>query len=119
MLGVKREPLVNTQFSLLDPQAIAATTNGTGLDLGVTKQKEEIVVANIGTLTDILAGFITIQESFDNSNWTFLEQIPLAAGIYQKRIARQQRYLRVRVVVEPVTDGTPAPDVTLSVTLLQ
>lgn len=119
MLGVKREPVVNCQLQLLVAQAIAATTNGTGLDLGASKQKEEVVIANVGVLTDILAGFITIQESFDNTNWTFVEQIPLAVGVFQKRIQRNQRYLRVRVVVEPAVAGTPAPDVSLSVTLIQ
>lgn len=117
MLGVKREPLVNTQLQLLVSQTIAATTNGTGLDLGESKQKEEVVIANVGVLTDIDAGFITIQESFDNSTWTFVEQLPLKAGVYQKRIQRNQRYLRVRVVVEETALGSP--DVSLSVTLLQ
>lgn len=119
MLGVKREPVVNAQLSLLDPQAIAATTNGTSLDLGVSKSKEEIVVVNVGTLTDIVVGFITIQESIDNSNWQYLEQIPLMAGVYQKRVARTLRYLRVRVVVEPSEEEGAAPDVTLSATLIQ
>lgn len=116
MLGIHKEPVVTTVQSLLAAGEQTDTFNGTSLDLGEAKNREEIVLLNVNTLTDIAEGQIIVQQSFDDTNWSFLDQIKLKAGVAQIRINRRERYLRVRGLIEA---SDVAPSVTLSATLLQ
>lgn len=128
MLGQQKEPLVN---AIVDVFALASTAvevtdvdtaNGTAVDMGVPKGRQEIVIVDILGVENLDDGFVTIQESVDQGVWSNVCIFQMSDGMQMKQIERKARYLRAvtRLEFEQPDEENPV-DTTylLSIKVLQ
>lgn len=118
MLGQKKEPSINSVVNLLALQSLtptieggAATQTTTAVDMGVAKQRDEIFVVDVGTLTNVDKGFARLLESVDNGVFKEVCVLPIAAGFKTAVFQRTSRYLKVKLDYEfvQVDEEDPQP----------
>lgn len=105
---VNREPQINSTLSLL-PLAVVTTDDNTGvtgtaLDMSaIPDNKPMLAVLQTGTVGNLDAAFVKLEESHDNITFTRLAQFNKISGSDQLMvipIKRTKRYLRAVLSVE-------------------
>lgn len=117
MLGQQNEPLVNNVLALFPLSVLAPTVEGgaseqssSAIDAGVPKEREEIVLLEVGEVTGLDAGFVRIKESIDNALYTELCVLPMTPEALQTRvIQRKGRYLKATLQYEFVQEDDENP----------
>lgn len=119
MLGQLNEPIVNSILPLFPLSVLAPTVEGgaseqssSAIDAGVPKDREEIILLEVGEVTGLDAGFVRINESVDGGIYTELCVLPMTPEVLQTCvIQRKGRYLKATLQYEfvQVDDENPLP----------
>lgn len=128
MLGQQTEPIVNNIRRLFDIQVVTDESEGVidltpePTDLGAAKERDEIIVLDVGNMTNVDAGFIEIHEKLDDLT-NLLCVFKLSESKTQmQRIHRKWPFIQVIGKIEfeqPDEENPVETSIPLSIMVLQ